>query len=233
MTAEMGELQARIDANWRAITFELDAPQPSRLERVLRRVGFSSATARLVGATPALRRSWAAALAVVVLIGLGAASDDPDNIYAMLVLAPLLPVVGVALAYGPTVDPVHEIGLATPMRGLRLLLIRSATVVTIAVAVLAGAVVLSAASNVLAVVWLLPALALTSIAVGTMTVTTPRRAVAAVSVGWALVVFTVQSATTDSLALFGPAMQVASVVAASGAVFVTARRHEAFDRVPA
>jgi hypothetical protein len=223
--------QARIDANWRAITFELDAPVPSRLERVLRRAGFSSATARLVAATPALRRSWAAALVAVVLIGLGAANDDPANISAMLLLAPLVPVLGVALAYGPSVDPVHEIGLATPIRGLRLLLIRSATVVSVASAVLAGTVLLSAAPNRLAAVWLLPALALTSIALGAMTVTSPRRAVAAVSLGWGSLVFVVQSATADSLAVFGPAMQAASLITLVVAGVVVTKRHEAFDRV--
>lgn len=222
--------QARIEANWRAITFELDAPMPSRTERALRRVGFSSATARLVAATPALRRSWAAALAAVVFIGLGAAGDDPNNISAMLVLAPLIPVLGVALAYGPSVDPVYEIGLATPMRGLRLLVIRSATVIVVAVSVLAGSVLVSPATNSLAFVWLLPALALTSLAVGAMTFTTPRRAVAGVSVGWALLVFVVQTATADSLAVFGVGMQVASVVAAAVGAVVITRRHEAFDR---
>lgn len=223
--------QARIDANWRAITFELDAPVPSRLERLLRRTGFSSATARLVAATPALRRSWAAALTVVVLIGLGASSDDPSNISAMLMVAPLVPVLGVALAYGPSVDPVHEIGLAAPIRGLRLLLIRSATIVSVAVVVLAGTVLVSSASNGLAIVWLLPALALTSVALGGMTATTPRRAVAGVSVGWALLVMVVQSATTDSLALFGPAMQAASLLVFLVAGAVVVKRHEAFDRV--
>lgn len=223
--------QTRIEANWRAITFELDAPIPSRTERVLRWVGFSSATARLVAATPALRRSWAAALLVVVLIGLSAASDNPDNISGMLLVAPLVPVLGVALAYGPTVDPVYEIGLATPIRGLRLLLIRAATVGAVAVAVLCGSVLLSSASNALAFVWLLPALALTSLAVSSMTFTTPRRSAAVVSVGWALLVVVVQSATADSLAIFGPVMQVASLVVAVVAGFVMVGRREGFDRV--
>lgn len=223
--------QTRIDANWRAINFELDAPVPSRTERVLSRVGFSSATARLVAATPALRRSWAAALVVVVLIGLSAASDNPDNISGMLVLAPLIPVLGVALAYGPSADPVHEIGLATPIRGLRLLLIRTATVVAVSVAVLSGAVLLSSASNALAFVWLLPAFAMTSLAVSLMTATTPRRAVAAVSIGWALLVTVVQGATGDSLAIFGPAMQAASLLAAAIGAVAMVKRRERFDRV--
>lgn len=224
--------QARIDANWRAITFELDAPVPSRTERVLRRVGFSSATARLVAATPALRRSWAAALIVVVLIGLSAVSDNPDNITTMLVLAPLVPVLGVGLAYGPTVDPVHEIGLATPIRGLRLLLIRAATVMAVSVVVLAGSMLLSPASNVLAFAWLLPALATTSLAVSLMTVTTPRRSVAAVSIGWAVLVAGVQGAAADSLLVFGPIAQAVSLIAAGVAASVFIKRRERFDRMP-
>lgn len=227
----MTDFQTRIEANWRAITFELDAPVPSRTERLLRRVGFSSATTRLVAATPALRRSWLAAMLVVVLIGLGAASDNPDNISGMLVLAPLVPVLGVALAYGPTVDPVHEIGLATPIRGLRLLLIRAATVLAVAVAVLSGTVLLTAAPPSLAFVWLLPALAMTSLAVSLMTRFTPRRSVAAVSVGWAALVAIVQGATADSLAVFGPAMQVASIVLVGVAAVVTVKRRDRFDVV--
>ena len=50
--------QARIDANWRAITIELDAPTPSRVERLLRAVGLPARVTRLVVATPALRRAW-------------------------------------------------------------------------------------------------------------------------------------------------------------------------------
>lgn len=225
--------QARIDANWRAITFELDAPIPSRLERVLRRVGFSSATARLVGATPALRRSWVAALAAVVLIGLGSADTDPSSLAAMLTLAPLIPVLGVALAYGPAADPVHEIGLATPMRGLRLLMIRSATVLTVAIGVLASSVLISSAPGSLAFVWLLPGLALSSLTVGAMTMTTPRRAVAAVAVGWLLVATFARVAASDSLAMFRPAGQVIALAVAAGAAVVIVKRHESFDRLVA
>lgn len=227
----MTDFQTRIDANWRAIDFELDVPAPSRTERVLRRVGFSSATTRLVGATPALRRSWAAALAVVVLLGLSAAGENPANISLMLVLAPLVPVVGVALAYGPTVDPIHEIGLATPIRGVRLLLIRAATVLAVAFAVLCTSVLVSAAPPSLALVWLLPALAATSLSVALMTVTSPRRAVAAVSLTWAVLVAVVQGATADSLAVFGPVVQAASIIVAGVAAVMLTKRRESFDRV--
>lgn len=229
----MSDMQDRIEANWRAITFELDAPRPHLLERLLTRIGASSGTARLVAATPALRRSWAAALAVVVLLGLVAAGDSGGDVTAMLLLAPLLPVLGVALAYGPSVDPIHEIGVATPMRGLRVVMIRAATVSAIAVALVGGSALLVADTKLLAAVWLLPALAATGTAISLMTITTPRRAVMAVAVGWAVLTLAVQSATGDVLDVFGPAAQAVSVVVAAGVGLVLTRRREGFDRVVA
>ena len=118
--------QPRLDANWRAITAELDAPRPSSLERVLGRVGVPGHVSRVIVATPALRRAWYLALAVAVLVGLGATNPgDRGSLFTLLALAPTLPVLGVALAYGPAADPMYEAQLATPMRGLRLVAIRA------------------------------------------------------------------------------------------------------------
>ena len=68
--------QARLDANWRAINIELDAPQPVRIERMLRRVGMPTHITRLVVATPALRTkcSWRHRFEVYVSLPSGQAS---------------------------------------------------------------------------------------------------------------------------------------------------------------
>ena len=60
---------------------------------------------------------------------------------AFLVLAPLLPLAGVAAAYGRDVDPTYEIGLAAPMRSFGLLLVRALAVLatTSVMAAVAGA----------------------------------------------------------------------------------------------
>lgn len=229
----MTDLQTRINANWRAIEFELDAPVPSRLERVLRRLGVSSGTGRLVAATPALRRSWTAALFVVVMIGLLATGDDVGEITGMLVLAPLVPVLGVALAYGPTVDPVHELAVATPMRGIRLITIRALTVLAVAIGVIGSTALLVAESKLLAAAWLLPAFAATGLTLSLMTITSPRRAVATVASGWAVLVLTVQGATGEALDVFAPAGQAAAVLLIGLAGVIVTKRREGFDRVTA
>ena len=48
-----------------------------------------------------------------------------------LLVAPLLPLAGVAAAYGPLVDPAYELALAAPLGSLRLLLLRAVAVVAV------------------------------------------------------------------------------------------------------
>src|SRR4029450_5981448 len=79
----------------------------------------------------------------------------------LLAVAPLLPLAGVAAAYGPGVDPTFELALTAPMRGLRLLLIRAAAVLATTTLLAAGASVALPGFGLRAVGWLLPSLALT------------------------------------------------------------------------
>ncbi len=222
---------ARIEANWRSITAELDAPRPSRVERGLRRVGFPARVTRLVVATPALRRAWYLSLAIAVLVGLGAAKEgDRDSLFTMLVLAPAIPVLGVALAYGPAVDPMYEAQLATPMRGVRLVVIRAVTVLVVSVAIVGGLTALSPATRPMAAAWLLPALGLTSAALALMTVFPPRRAAAVAAASWFVAAFVVRAASDDGVAVFGAIGQVAMLAVAVVGIAVLAARHDRFDR---
>jgi hypothetical protein len=224
---------SRLEANWRAITAELDAPRPSFAERVLRRVGVPARVTRLVVATPSLRRAWYLSVVVVVIVGLGATNpDDPrQSLFTLLFLAPLLPVLGVAMAYGPTADPAHELQVATPGGGLRLLVVRTITVLVVSMVVVT---VLASASDVarpMATAWLLPALALTSATLAAVTVLPPRRAAAAAAGAWFGVVVIARVAATDPLAAFGPVGQLVAVAATSAFVIVTNARRGRFDRL--
>ncbi|MFB4278165.1 hypothetical protein ACBJ59_22935 [Nonomuraea sp. MTCD27] len=137
---------------------------PGPVERLLSRAGVPGHLARLLVATPALSRAWVVAVVVVLAcaVAVGQAARDVGASYllAFLVAAPVLPLAGIAPAYGRHVDPVHETQAATPMAGPRLLLLRAG-------AVLATAVVLTAAASPWlpgppgrGAGWLLPSLAL-------------------------------------------------------------------------
>lgn len=223
---------ARIDANWRAISIELDAPRPSRLERALRLVRVPLPVVRMVAATPALRRSWYLSILAVVLIGLGVADpNDEGSLFALLVMAPLLPVLGVAMAYGSAADPSHEIQLATPTHGLRLVAVRAATVSTVSAAVIVVLSLFNEAARPMAAAWLLPAVAVTAACLALMTVRPPRQAASFVTVGWFVAVLVARVAADDPLAVFRGAGQLAAVAVTAVAVTVAVVRRDRFERL--
>lgn len=223
---------ARLDANWRAITIELDVPRATRPERLLRRVGLPSHVTRLVGATPALRRAWFLALAGVVLVGLAAtdASAPRQSVLVLLLLAPLVPVLGVALAYGPNADPSYEMQLATPMRGLRLVAIRSVVVISISAVVVTGLALVDEIARPYAAAWLLPALAVTGTSLMLMTWVGPRRASTIAAVVWIVGVLVAEQAG-GALAAFTAGGQITASVVVAVSVGVSIRRRSSFDHL--
>lgn len=225
---------ARIEANWRAISIELDTPRPSRLERALRTVRVPLPVVRVVAATPALRRSWYLSIAAVVLIGLGVADPgDEGSLFALLVMAPLLPVLGVAMAYGSAADPSHEIQVATPTHGLRLVTVRAATVLSVSIVIIVLLSLLSEAARPVAAAWLLPALAVTAASLATMTFQPPRRATSIVALGWFAVVLGARMVADDPLAAFRLGGQFAAMAVAVGAAALAYRRRDRFERLEA
>lgn len=225
----------RIESNWRAIQIELDAPQPSWPERLLRRFGVPSGVARLVAATPALRRSWFGALVLVIVAGLGAfdATQPRESLFVFLLLAPLIPVFGASLAFGVDADPAHEIAVATPTRGLRLVVVRAATTLGVSLLALAGTALLAPERSAYAFAWLLPSFALTGVALLFMTITTPRRAGVITALGWFLTLAMVGGVADDRLASFGVAGQMAAIAVTIGAGVFTVARREQFDQIAA
>ncbi len=214
----LGTDLARLASNFAAIEAELDAPAPSRLARFLLRVGVDERTVPLVTATPALRRSWFIAVIVAVLFALNAASTsvaDPgvDRIIVFLTAAPLVPLLGVALAFGPAVDPTHEVAVAAPMDGFRLFLVRALTVVSASTGILLLTSLLVQEGGGYRIAWLLPALAATAVTMGLSTSIDPRAAAGAVAAGWLTIVLIVSQAA-DPAAAFGPVVQLTSLAVA-------------------
>jgi hypothetical protein len=121
--------------------------------------------ARLVSVSPALRWPFLLALVLVTAFAVVASNLDmaaAETYRVFLIVAPLLPVAGVAVAYGRRADPASEMTMATPINWFGLLMIRAATV--LAVAIVFGLVswpLVPAPASVGASMWLLPALALT------------------------------------------------------------------------
>ncbi|WP_030955680.1 zf-HC2 domain-containing protein, partial [Streptomyces sp. NRRL S-481] len=153
-----------LDTGWERLDAELDAPRTGLLESLLVRLGVAGHTARLLAAAPVLRRSWLAAVVAVLLLSVGAAHTVRDGEFPtlFLALAPLLPLAGVALSYGPALDPTYEMAVVAPMHGFRLLMIRTAAVLGVALGLNGLATLALPDYGLRALAWLLPALALTA-----------------------------------------------------------------------
>ena len=120
---------ARVDRVWAEVLDAVEAPRVGPLEAVLRRLGVSHPTARLVAATPTLRGAWLLASLAVVLLAAAAAQAGPRGTLMFVALAPVLPVLGVALAFGDRTDPTLEVAVASPYSLVRLLAARTSFVV--------------------------------------------------------------------------------------------------------
>lgn len=221
---------ARLERNWQAVRAELDVPAPSRLERFVRRLGFPASLTRVALATPGLRRAWFVAVGVVMFVALiSGDAQTADNIFGFLVLAPLIPVLGVSFAYGIEADPAHEIGVATPMRGLTLVLTRAAVILSVSAMLLTLSALLNPASGMWAVAWLMPSIALTFTSLAISTWLSPRKAAAATAGGWLVALLLIRGAATNQLAAFTPPLQLLYLLLAVAAFAVVWTRRDRFD----
>lgn len=220
----------RLDQAWAGIVDALDAPRPGVVERVLHRIGVRSGTARLLAATPSLRGSWLVAVTVALAFAAVAAQSGTDRGLAVfLMVAPLIPVAGVAAAFGAELDPTWEVTAAAPGGGFRLLLLRAAAAFATTVVLAAGAALALPGMSWTAAAWILPALALTLTTLALSTATSPERAAIGVSLTWVLGVTATTRASHDLLSAFGPSGQLVLATVAVVAATLIARRRDSFE----
>jgi hypothetical protein len=191
-----------LEAVWASVRDEVELPRVSRLERLLVRLGLPPGDAMLVAVAPALRGSWicAVSLAVAFAVG-GAMAARTGNVTVFLTVAPLVPVLAVATAFGPEAGAALEQESATPYPLARLVLLRTAAVLLAALpVVLVGQLVFPEAA---AWVWLLPALGFTATGLGLSSWFGPWRPATAITLLW--VVTTAVASRLDSIwTLFAP-----------------------------
>jgi hypothetical protein len=216
---------ARLDAGWLEIEDRLDAPRRGVVERALSRAGVAPHVARLLGTTPSLRGSWLMAVTVTLAVVVLGAPGGDKGLFVFLCVAALAPVAGVAAAFGPGLDPTHEIALAAPVSTVRVVLLR-----TVAVVATTGVLVGIASFAVpgvgwTAAAWLLPALGLTVASLALATWIAPLAAFAVVTGAWVGALSVQVAGPDDLLAIFGAPVQVGSVCAmAAGALVLALRR---------
>ncbi len=215
---------------WDGILERVDRPTRSITERLLGVMQVRPDTAKLLATTPALRLAWLAAVVFIAAFAVAAARVEGDGSWLLLVIAPLLPVAGVATAYGPALDPTYEIGVAAPMSGLRLTLLRTLAVIATTIPLLAVAALVAPGGGWVVFGWVLPSFALVAITLALSTAISPERAGVVVGIGWlvAVVLLIDRDRATDfadrSLIFSSSGQAVVAVVAVIGVAIVATRR---------
>jgi len=216
---------------WTEIADKLDRPRVSLFERALIGLGLSAPAARLAAGASAARRAWVIGCVLVAAFAL-LARDMQDLTVGtwFLSVAPLAPLTGVALAYGPGSFPMHDVVAAAPYPRLRLILLRCLPVLpmTVLLMVVGGAVLPYTAQ---AALWLLPGLALAASSLAAEPLVGAGPSVAGPATLWIAYVVASRFATGSALSAFSAPVQLLSlviVVAAAAVTVVLTRRTRSF-----
>lgn len=219
---------AALQHSWADVVDAIDRPAPTLTERVLERFGMPGDLARVIGATPGTRLAWLATVAVLAAGAVQVARQhDTDSFF--LVVAPLLPLGSVLLAFLPTEQPGGEAAVATPMYGAALVVRRTVATLapTLALLALAGVTLpdLNEGAR-----WLLPGLALSITAMTLATYVRPVLAISVLATAWITLVTAVRIVDGRRVplvetAVFQPSGQLAALlVALLAAALLYARR---------
>ena len=219
---------------WDGVLDRVDRPTRSITERLLGVLRVRPAMAKLLATTPALRLAWLTAVVFVTAFAVVAGRLEGDGPWLLLVIAPLLPAAGVATAYGPALDPTYEIGVAAPLNGLRLTMLRTLAVIATTFPLLAVAALVAPDGGWAVFGWVLPSFALIAITIALSTVTSPERAGAIAGFGWlvALVVLIDRDeagAFVERSFIFSSSGQATFGVVAAIGVAIVASRKTSFD----
>ncbi|MBK6503433.1 MAG: zf-HC2 domain-containing protein [Candidatus Microthrix sp.] len=225
---------ALLDDSWMALEQALDGEPASRVERFARRAGFGDREIRTLAPTLSLQAAWLAAafLALLVAAWMERRSGGQAEGFARLLfltVAPLAPLTAVVAALSAASEAAPEVAQVTPASRLRIVAVRATTVMSAAIILGLIASAVLPGGWIEAVLWLLPALALSglgALAGGRLAATT---ASAWLGSAWVVAVLVAARLTDDRLAAFRPGAQVVYLVIAVLAVAWIAVRPDSID----
>ncbi|WP_434599835.1 zf-HC2 domain-containing protein [Streptomyces sp. A5-4] len=216
LTAEAPALAALVDTVWSDL-----GPQVAATTTMPRR---RRAPARLsTWLTPPMA-PWLAMIVSVTLLALllDLVGTGSGEVSLVLLLAPVLPVFGVAASWSRGLDPAHELTVSAPRAGLHLVLRRTASMLVVVLpALLVGGWV----TGVMVAQWLLPCLAFTSATLALGGVVGVTRAAVAMVAAWAAVIVAPSlAASRTTFALQTDGLPVWALILTLGIGVVAARR---------
>ncbi len=178
-----------VPGSWESILEAVELEPPSLGVRLMTRVGVGPADRAVVDTAPMLRIGWV--VGVCVVLGFAVVASllvDDGGLAPFLALAPLVPVAGVAVAYGPSADPSYEAVLVAPYPMSRLVLLRTVAVLATSLPLLVLGGLLLPFSSTAAVAWLVPAAGCTVVVLAASSWVDPEYAAVVTGLGWVVAV---------------------------------------------
>lgn len=237
----------RLARNQSVLLVRIALPEGGRVRRLLRRCGVPDHLLRLVAATPSLRKSWLLSVAGVLAVVAGEAAavrygwisaswqagavsrhPGPAVLVPFLLVAPLLVLAGVAVAFLPMFDPASRLAAAAPFSGFSLLLIRALSALAAALVPVLAAAFVMPGPGWLPVSLLLPTLALCAFALAAATLMEPLAAAVTAGALWALPGLLLAAAHAPLLIVQRNAQLACAALLGASALVVLMRRHR-FD----
>lgn len=181
--------QAARGRAWSAIRDAVQSPPQPLAIRLARRLGLPEPTAVLLAATASLRTAWlAGALVAVGFATLAVGLSGEELLAPFLLVAPMVPVIGVAAAYGPHEDPLESLVTTAPYGRSRLIMVRTLAVLVSVLPITFVLGLLLPGPTWLAAAWLGPALAMVPVLLAVSSFVGPRIGGAVVAISWCGVV---------------------------------------------
>ncbi len=176
---------------WNRIADVIDRPNPPVLAGCLMRLGMPEPWALLTAATRAMSAAWVGLQILLIggAVALARLGAGPNAFTPFLFFAPILPAVGVVVAYHPRFDPAAEITACSPMAGAKLGLTRIVAVLSVTLSLLfAGSLIVG--HGWITLTWILPTLAVAGATLVVVTLIGAEQASLVVVVLWVTTWFT-------------------------------------------
>ncbi len=225
------------ERTWARVLDEVDRPSSDPILRLLVR-WWPEHELRPVLAAPVLRKAGCAAGVVLLAIATLVANLRPGvGLTLFLVVAPIVPLIGVSLAYSHPDELCGEIADALPYRRFRLLLARTAAVVGLTIPVMVLLSIALPGDLPTALLWLAPSLAMCSLALALSSLLDTRIVAAGLVVLWLIATTgTWQAASTrlsvdqllDRSYVFDPRGQLLLLCVAAVSLAVAVMRRSAY-----
>jgi hypothetical protein len=213
---------------WAGVRARIEPPELSLVVRAARYLGVDEPTAILLSAAASLRLASLSAAFVALAFAVGAALIGGDSIWPFLLVAPLIPALGVAAAFGGPEEPTELLTVTAPYGRSRLVVVRTLAVVVATVPVACALGLLLPGPAWIAVAWLGPALAVLSLVLAIGGVAGMRTAVPLVALGWSATILYGERALvspTWAIEASQQAVYATAIIVAVGAIAIRSIRH--------